>query len=80
MDELFNIITIKTPQEKKKRSPRRDDPVIKNNRVNECLKITLYTRDFLEKQTVKQLEKIIMNYKKKHFKDFEKNDFRIVVR
>ncbi len=58
--------------EKKKKTTRLDNPIIKNQLIFECLKISLYTAEFLDKLSVKQLLQIVNSWKKKHFAEHTK--------
>jgi hypothetical protein len=66
----YDIIDVQATKEKKLKKP--DDLSVKNYLISECLKKTVYDRIFLEKQTNKQLEWLLSNYKKRHFITEEK--------
>jgi uncharacterized protein Smg (DUF494 family) len=77
MQDIFIIRTFKEKIKRESKQVKSDDAAVKRYLVSECLKITLYSKGFLQKLNIKQLRWLISNYKKRHFKDIDKD---IIVR
>jgi hypothetical protein len=78
MENIFEIITIKPkPQRKPKLQKKADDPVIKNMLVNQAKKCSIYSESYLKKLSIRDLRHHIMNYKKRHFEDYDKDNYII---
>lgn len=74
MENIFEIITIKQPQPKPVKIQKKpDDPNIKNMLLQQAKKCTIYNESCLKKLTNRELRWLIMNYKKRHFEDYDKD-------
>jgi len=78
MENIFEILTVRPQQPKKTKLQRKpDDPSIKNLLINQAKKCTIYTENYLKKLSIKELRWHISNYKKRHFEDYDKDNFII---